>query len=485
MKKILFFLFCASTLAACTKDFSNLTSNHKTVPTTRSGGDNKFDVLGWGYDVTEDYLNPTSVRGQVIDIEKYEREFPNRLITHTNSWGSDFFCYGATAEDYLKEVTKKSNMKGGLNMGVGKFGFSGTFSSSKDFFDSYSYSTKYAFASLECIRNHRIIYINDDISRISAYISPEFIEDVNRYSAEKIIEIYGTHVLTHITLGGRYRLMYRSCFTKTTDQTTRKKTVAAGFSAVLGKLGIKFNAGGETVTNEVLAKENASQELYVYFFGGKGSNLKYSLDQNYPTTIDIQNWDSQISLDGSSVLTNIEWNKAYPIYEFISNASKKTEVKNAIEQYIANKQITSLKLTPFYEMWYSKSKDTYYVYSWDTVLNEQQAGREFKGLKGYILATQTNNTVPLYAMWYNETKDTFYTTSWEAVQNDIKQGREYKGQAGYILKNPANNTIPLYPMWYGKNKDSFYTYSWAEVTEQVKQGREYKGGIVGYIYNAY
>lgn len=103
-------------------------------------------------------------------------------------------------------------------------------------------------------------------------------------------------------------------------------------------------------------------------------------------------------------------------------------------------------------MWYSKSKDTYYVYSWDTVLNEQQAGREFKGLKGYILATQTNNTVPLYAMWYNETKDTFYTTSWEAVQNDIKQGREYKGQAGYILKNPANNTIPLYPMWYGKIK---------------------------------
>ena len=91
MKKILLFLFCASTLAACTKDFSNLTSNHKTVPTTRSGGDNKFDVLGWGYDVTEDYLNPTSVRGQVIDIEKYEREFPNRLITHTNSWGSDFF----------------------------------------------------------------------------------------------------------------------------------------------------------------------------------------------------------------------------------------------------------------------------------------------------------------------------------------------------------------------------------------------------------
>ena len=231
--------------------------------------------------------------------------------------------------------------------------------------------------------------------------------------------------------------------------------------------------------------DNEKKQSLADFFGGKGSNLKYSLDQNYPTTIDIQNWDSQISLDGSSVLTNIEWNKAYPIYEFISNASKKTEVKNAIEQYIANKQITSLKLTPFYEMWYSKSKDTYYVYSWDTVLNEQQAGREFKGLKGYILATQTNNTVPLYAMWYNETKDTFYTTSWEAVQNDIKQGREYKGQAGYILKNPANNTIPLYPMWYGKNKDSFYTYSWAEVTEQVKQGREYKGGIVGYIYNAY
>lgn len=114
-------------------------------------------------------------------------------------------------------------MESGLSIGIGKFGFSGTFSSNKDFFDSYSYSNKYAFASLECIRNRRIIYINDDISRISSYISPEFLEDINRYSAEQIIEIYGTHVLTHITLGGRYRLMYKSCFTKTTDQTTRKK----------------------------------------------------------------------------------------------------------------------------------------------------------------------------------------------------------------------------------------------------------------------
>lgn len=58
-------------------------------------------------------------------------------------------------------------------------------------------------------------------------------------------------------------------FYKNHRPNNTKKTVAAGFSAVLGKLGIKFNAGGETVTNEVLAKENASQELYVYFLEAK------------------------------------------------------------------------------------------------------------------------------------------------------------------------------------------------------------------------
>lgn len=483
MKKILHYLFCLSVLISCTKDFTDLSHTPNSI--TRSGGDNKFDVLGWGYDITEDYLNPTSVRGQVIDIEKYEREFPSRLIIHTNSWGSDFFCYGASADDYLKEVTKKSNMESGLSIGIGKFGFSGTFSSNKDFFDSYSYSNKYAFASLECIRNRRIIYINDDISRISSYISPEFLEDINRYSAEQIIEIYGTHVLTHITLGGRYRLMYKSCFTKTTDQTTRKKAVAAGFGAVLGKLGIKFNTGGETITNEVLAKENASQELYVYFFGGKGSNIKYNLDKVAPTTIDIQNWDNQISLDGTSVLTDIEWPKAYPIYDFVSNTQKRTELKNAIEQYIANKQIKPLRLKPFYEMWYSGAKDTYYLFSWEDVVREQSRGREFKRLRGYLLADSSEETLPQYVLWYQKNEDTYYSSSWEVVQTALKQGREYWGQSGYILKSQKNNTIPLYPMWYSKHKDWYFAFSWDEVCEQIKQGRESYGYIEGYIYDAY
>ena len=46
----------------------------------RAAGDGIYDVLGYGYDITSDYLGEASVRQPVLDVEAFIRDNKGRLI---------------------------------------------------------------------------------------------------------------------------------------------------------------------------------------------------------------------------------------------------------------------------------------------------------------------------------------------------------------------------------------------------------------------
>lgn len=81
MKKFYFLLGVLPILYSCSEfeelpDVRPLSSD----VTTRFVGDEKYDVLGFGYDATGEYLHPMSVRNPVLDIEKYEEDHKGRLV---------------------------------------------------------------------------------------------------------------------------------------------------------------------------------------------------------------------------------------------------------------------------------------------------------------------------------------------------------------------------------------------------------------------
>lgn len=49
---------------------------------SRSSGDGKYDVLGYGYDVTYEYFNasPQSMKAQVIDVDAYVKMVKHGII---------------------------------------------------------------------------------------------------------------------------------------------------------------------------------------------------------------------------------------------------------------------------------------------------------------------------------------------------------------------------------------------------------------------
>lgn len=421
--------------------------------TTRSAGDEKYDVLGYGYDVTGEYLHPLSVRNPVLDIKRYEQDYFNRLQSGTSSFGYDRMYYGYSSSDYVKDITTDTKATSTMGYGSDKDTafFSSTISNNDYLKTQYSYSDKYSFASLDAIRNLKYIHINDEVSRLSQYLSDDFKEDLNRLSPDRIVERYGTHVLVDFIIGGRYKLLFRSVITNTRDASTKRSTVSSGFKSSLDKIGFSYNLESSETIDESMARENQYKELYVLFYGGSGTNMRYDLEKGGPTSVDIQSWEKSVSL-GNSCLTNINWKETHPIYDFISDPTKKEQIKVAVLKYIKASQLKELKLKLLYSYDYEERK---HLVTIDPGIADRFPDWRFLNHEGYILAEQIPGTIPLYEYKNDRTLDFYETTI--SNYNIINPLYEKTMILGYVYKNMTESTVPFYEYYHAGNVDHLTT----------------------------
>lgn len=426
----------------------------------RSAGDGKYDVLGYGYDVTSEYLHPMSVKNPVLDIVKYEEDRKERIVTGNSSFGSDQMYYGYSASDYIKDIMKETNVGASISYGNGKEAndslgfFSGNISQNNYLKTEYQYSTKYSFASIDAVRNRKYIRINDEVNNLSKYLSHVFLEDLKNLSPERVVERYGTHVLTDFIIGGRYKLIYRSVITDSKDATHKRTTVSSGFKATLFNIGFSFNIDRTIQTDETLIKNNQNKELYVLFYGGSGTSLKYDLEKGMPTNVDIQNWENSVKL-GNACLNKINWKETYPIYEFVEDSVKRMQIKNAVIKHLKTAKLNELQLKPLYvylnKKEYMNGFNHYTTNLIDIV--EKYPDWEFLGIEGYILSEQLPGTIPLYEYFWEEGFD-HYTTILPNIHNEYKGWKKLR-ISGYVYKKIMIYTTPLYEYEYLKGFDHY------------------------------
>lgn len=476
--KLLLFLLTCGLLISCSNN-EEILENYNSELSTRSAGDGEYDVLGMGYDVTGEYLHPLSVKNPVLNIVKYKQDRGGRLIIGTPSFGYDKMFSGYSSTDYVKKVTEESKVKINLHFGNPKDTIACfTQSITNTFKSEYSRSSKYSFASLDAIRNLKYIRINDEINDISNYLSDEFIEDLKKLTADRIVERYGTHVLTDFTIGGRYKLMFRSVIAKEANSSVKRKAVESGFGLSLKKIGFNVNVENSTQVDESLALENQAKELNVLFYGGSGTNLKYDLEKGMPTGIDIQGWENSVKLNNAN-LTSINWTETYPIYEFIQDPVKKQEIKIAVERHVEQAQLKILELLPLYSY-----KD--YEFSWETTTafreDDAFSPSKVEYVEGYILKNQVEGSVPLYQ--YLVTNFWDHTTTKSDISPYI-----YKNIIGYVYPNinSTDDLCPFYEYYYLHGIPGTKIYrnttipNWAEIDTRWKRETPF---ILGYIYSA-
>ncbi len=456
---------------------------------TRAAGDEKFDVVGYGYDVTNEYLHPLSVKGPVLNVEKYKQDHSGRLESGTASYGHDRMYYGYSSADYVKNITTETKATYTMSYGNEKdtVFFSNTITNNAYLKTEYSYSSKYSFASLDLVRNLKHIYFNDEISRLSQYLSDSFKEDLERLSPNRIVERYGTHVLTDIIIGGRYKLIFRSVITKARDASTKRRTVSSGFKSTLDGIGVSYNLEHIDTVDESLVKDNQHKELYVMFYGGSGTNLKYDLEKGMPTSVDVLSWEKSLSL-ANSCLTEINWKETYPIYEFISDPVKKQVLKAAVIKHIEKSKIDMLELLPLHIYVYDnpnevnqKRMDHYTTTQVD--IEKKYSGWKYGGVEGYVVKKRYDGTVPFYE-YYSDNSFDHYTTTISTINQDFPGWKLLpESISGYIYKDIGDNLIPLYE-YYNDDLINHYT-STDPTVSQIYDGWHFlPKSISGYVYPA-
>ena len=109
-------LALASLLGACKKN-ENISKNNLPLNTSKnglkvnSGADGKWDLLGYGYDVTGNMIDAESTSdAPIIDVQKFATDYAGRIDVNNTTAGSQNFYTGATALDYLHDVNKKKGL---------------------------------------------------------------------------------------------------------------------------------------------------------------------------------------------------------------------------------------------------------------------------------------------------------------------------------------------------------------------------------------
>ncbi|WP_416822461.1 hypothetical protein [Dysgonomonas sp.] len=87
-------------------------------------------------------------------------------------------------------------------------------------------------------------------------------------------------------------------------------------------------------------KLNGIPILYIENHGGDNSLIPsgvYNLQKQYPQ-LNINKWFQSLTEDNTA-LVDLNLDKLIPIYELVTDELKKTELQNAIEKYIKDRQI--------------------------------------------------------------------------------------------------------------------------------------------------
>lgn len=463
---------------SCTEDstFDIIEQPEENAPTTRSPGDDIYDALGYGYDITGEYLGEGSTRLRVLNVDLFVKNNKDRFDNPFVGVIDQRIYAGEDAKSFLDQIIKSSNFSGSVGSlpekkDKGGF-FSGTVTSGFKSETKYFYSTKYSFAKAEVFKKQRQYLLNTDIATLSRYLSPAFTEDLNKYSADKIVEMYGTHVLTNITVGGIYTAYYKSAIIEENSRTEKTTTVGAGAKYNFNKMGLDANGSWSSTAIKERNKKNTNWECHIKCLGGSTSGTSYTItpEQGITTTINLGAWTESVD-DTHCRLVDVNWNATYPIYDLITDPIKKAELKVAVEKYIDSKKIEPLPIVPFYQYW--GNGEHFYDQKYAPTAGNGEYRYEY--VAWYLLNAPQKNTIPFHQYWGDG--EHYYCASHNPAPSILNGLYRYEGVVGHIYDHYEPGTVPLYAYW--GNGEHFYC---TVLASTVGDGEYRYDSFIGYVY---
>lgn len=496
MKTKLLFLLLITTvctclcLTSCSEDDITVTDQtSNTELSLRMAGDGKWDILGFGYDITDEYLGERSYRNMIINVEAFKKDYPNYIYDDATGGSATRLYGGSDCLDFLNDITVQTNFKNsiaGTNIKDGdksKAVFAASINAdyTVDTNNKYTYSSKYSFARAEKLAYVGHYFFTLDHTILSKYVYPEFLNDLNRLSPDAFVKMYGTHVLCDITIGGTYSLYYRSSIINTKDASLKKTTVKTGASLTLYYVTLGSDKSTTTTQLEEVEKETSTWNVYIKRKGGSnsGENMSFDYKTGRPSSLSINfgEWEKSVTKYNAG-LVDVNWDRTYPIYYLISDPIKKEAIKQAVARYLEAKKLDALKLSPLY-VFYDKTLKQHITTNRE-LAKDAPSRYQMKGVTGYVCDNKDPLTCALYE-W--EKPNGYIATTTNSNMTIYDKTYKIKNIAGYVYYNvPYLNTVPLWA--YSSNQAPLYEQATATDPTLLTNRQYYTQSSydVGFIY---
>lgn len=466
MRKNLLFLVFLTGLISCSQDDyiiennSNETINEKKL---KSAGDGRYDLLGYGYDITGEYLHPKSSRNQVINIDKLiSMEKDKKPIDSIGTFTeyTDFY-YGSNALDYIEEINRKIVSKNGGNnnsplsaLGGKLVGFTATLNIESESNLKKTFISRDSYAKSETVITVKGLNINRIPKELYQYLSEDFKLHLRTYTPQQLITSYGTHVLTDITLGGRLYSNFKSTYIEDNSYAYKRMHVKAGLNISLSKIGLNTDNESTNINIETLNKKNITQYLHIRTAGGsQGIDESYDFTTETPPKLNTTNWKNSVYANKGkgAALVEVNWEKAYPIYEFIEDPVKRDAVKNAVIKHIESKQFDIIECVPLIQWRNDKNNNTAYTID----PNHNYGSGWVKHGPICLVESKKRDGNTGLIQWANDRdKNAAYTID---PNYNYGSGWVKHGIICYVPINATNNTAPLIQWHNPQLKDTQYT----------------------------
>ena len=443
-------LLCAfaAAFSSCKKnelaEEDGLTGNHENLAIAADG---KWDLLGHGYDVTgELFARESASDVSIIDIDRFNSDYPGRIVTPTDSKGDYEVYYGANAYDYVNEINKKKTFgitsTGGSSQPEpkdNKLYATANFSKTNEDNHTYTYSSKNSYATYESWFRIKTIDFTGDatVDLLKNYLTPLFIANLSNYSPEQLVERYGTHVLLGIDIGGRLKYDYKGAIIKESNYDRKVRAVKAGFSIGIAKLfSVDLSTDVSKEEKTTISNETTDKLFRGVFYGGDNSGASFSGDAlgNTSTNINLISWQQSININNASLI-NI--NKSVPIYDFITDPVKKHQVKDAVDKYISDRQIEIAKEEVY--AYYSRV-DQRHAYTLDAQMQRKYPSFSLKEISFKAYSGPHNGAIPIYQFYNSGGNDRVLTTK----LNPGWAWYNYDGILFYAYDTQIAGTVPIY-----------------------------------------
>lgn len=286
---------------------------------------NGIENLGSGYDVFETFADVSKVKASILDYKKLNSE--GLLEMKTLEHSTFYTTSGTSISEYSHSLSVSVGLSGNYMF------FSGSvktnFSQNRYCYDSYSYATYHSMINKYQLRIPTD-WTADDLKPYLTSQAKTKINDPTVTPAE-IFQIYGTHCLTGLVVGGRLDYSVSARTRDLKENVSIGVYVEASFSKGLGSGSLNTSVITESDYNQFAT----SMEKHLEVYGGTSE-----LGQHIINKDDFDAWIG--SIGNNLVFCNYTQNGLIPIWYFCDDNSRKNELEAAYATWATDREISVL-----------------------------------------------------------------------------------------------------------------------------------------------